>query len=216
MGFVTFTLYLLYSQKVYDYPILFFFQVPVDLCLGPLLYFYVESLTGDKDRLQRNDILHFIPLLVVTLYLISYFLYTPNVQREIIYELVNQNKHIMLRVIFTASVFYPVIYIAAPMVRIVLQLKKGNPSEKKIVLLLSSLILWVITGIVGIGGTIALSLSGPEDHQPPGQHGNIMFLSPELSGIPICVQYGTVHVSNESYSKSHLNGLDLDNLGQPA
>jgi AraC-like DNA-binding protein len=211
MGFVTFSLYLLYSQKVYDFPILFFFQIPVYLCIGPLLYFYVESLTGDKDRLKRSDILHFIPLLVITLYQISYFLYNPNVQREIVYELLNQNKHIMLRVMFTASVFSPVIYITAPMVRIVLQLKKGNPSENKIVLLLSSLIIWVITGIVGIGGTIALSLSA------------LKIISLMVSIVILCfyllsqrypylMQYGTVHVDNESYSKSHLNGMNLDNL----
>ncbi|MBN2160561.1 MAG: AraC family transcriptional regulator [Spirochaetes bacterium] len=211
MGFVTFSLYLLYSQKVYDYPILFFFQVPVDLCLGPLLYFYVESLTGDKERLKRKDLLHFLPLLVITLYLISYFLYTPNVQREIVYGLLNQNKHIMLRVIFTGSVFIPVIYIAAPMVRIIHQLRNGNPSEKKIVLLLSFLVLWAITGIVGIGGTIALSLTA------------LKIINLLVSMVILCfyllaqrypylMQYGTVHVSNESYSRSHLTGVDLDNL----
>src|SRR4030042_1966467 len=158
MGFVTFSLYLLYSQKIYDFPILFFFQVPVDLCLGPLLYFYVESLTGDKGRLQRADLIHFIPLLIIGLYLISYFLYSPNVQREILYELLNQKKHIMLRLIFTASVFMPVIYIAAPMVRIMKEFRKGNPSEQKIVMLFSFLAIWVVTGIVGIGGERMLSL----------------------------------------------------------
>ncbi|MBN1497850.1 MAG: AraC family transcriptional regulator [Spirochaetes bacterium] len=211
MGFVTFSLYLLYSQRVYDYPILFFFQVPVYLCLGPLLYFYVESLTGDKDHLRRSDILHFIPLLVLTLYLISYFLYNANVQREIVYELLNQNMHIMLRVIFTASVFSPVIYIAAPMVRILLQLKKGNPSETKIVLLLSSLILWVITGIIGIVGTIALSLTALK--MISLLVGLVILCFYLLSQrYPYLMQYGTVHVSNESYSKSHLNGMNLDNL----
>lgn len=211
MGFLTFSLYLLYSQKVYDYPILFFFQVPVYLCIGPLLYFYIESLTGDKDHLKRHDIPHFIPLLVITLYLLSYFLYTPNTQREIIYELLNQNKHIVLRVIVTASVFSPVIYIAAPMVRIVLQMKKGNPSEKKIVLLLLSLILWVITGIVGIAGNIALSLSALKVISL--MVGMVILCFYLLSQrYPYFMQYGTVHVSNESYSKSHLNGMNLDNL----
>jgi len=211
MGFVTFSLYLLYSQRVYDYPILFFFQVPVYLCIGPLLYFYLESLTGDKDHLKRSDILHFIPLFVLTLYLISYFLYNANVQREIVYELLNQNKHIMLRVIFTASVFSPVIYIAAPMVRILLQMKKGNPSETKVVLLLSSLILWVITGIIGIGGTIALSLTALK--MISLLVGMVILCFYLLSQrYPYLMQFGTVHVSNESYSKSHLNGMNLDNL----
>jgi AraC-like DNA-binding protein len=211
MGFITFSLYLVHSQKVYEYPILFFFQVPVDLCLGPLLYFYVESLTGDKDRLKRKDLLHFIPLLIVSLYLISYFLYSPNVQREILYELLNQNKHIMLRVIFTASVFLPVIYIAAPMVRIILQFKRGNPSEQKVVLLFSFLIMWVITGIVGIGGTIALSL--PALKIINLLVGLVIFCFYLLAQrYPYLLQYGTVHVNNESYSKSYLTGLDLNSL----
>lgn len=216
MGFITFSLYLLHSQKIYDYPILFFFQVPVVLCMGPLLFFYLESLTGDRDRLHRKDILHFAPLLVVTLYLLSYFLYTPNVQREVVYELINQNRHIMLRIIFTGSVLSPILYIAAPMVRILLQLKKGNPAEKKIVLLFSFLVIWVITGIIGLGGTISLSL-------PALKIINLLvsmvILCFYLLGqrYPYLVQYGTVHVAtaeSESYSKSYLNGLDLDNLGK--
>ncbi|MBP7737857.1 MAG: AraC family transcriptional regulator [Spirochaetes bacterium] len=213
MGFITFSLYLLHSQKIYDYPILFFFQVPVVLCMGPLLFFYLESLTGDKDRLQRRDILHFIPLLVVGLYLISYFLYSPNMQREIVYELLNQDKHIMLRVIFTGSVLSPIIYIAAPMMRIVHQLKKGNPAEQRTVFLFSFLVIWVITGIIGLGGTIALSL-------PALKIINLLvslvIFCFYLMGqrYPYLLQYGTVHVSNESYSKSYLNGLDLDSLGK--
>ncbi len=215
MGFITFSLYLLHSQKIYDFPILFFFQVPVVLCMGPLLFFYVESLTGDRDRLHRRDILHFIPLLMVGLYLMSYFLYSPNVQREIVYELLNQNKHIVLRVIFTGSALSPIMYIAAPMVRILLQLKKGNPAEKKIVLLFTFLVIWVVTGIIGLGGTIALSL-------PALKIINLLvslvILCFYLLGqrYPYLVQYGTVHVASESesYSKSYLNGLDLDNLGK--
>lgn len=214
MAFITFSLYLLHSQKIYDYPILFFFQVPVVLCMGPLLFFYLESLTGDKDRLKRKDICHFIPLLVVTLYLLSYFLYSPNVQREIVYELLNQNKHMVLRVIFTGSALSPIIYIAAPMVRILFQFKKGNPAEKKIVLLFTFLVLWVVTGIIGLGGTIALSL-------PALKIINLLvsmvILCFYLLGqrYPYLVQYGTVHVnSNEAYSKSHLTGLDLDSLGK--
>ncbi len=213
MGFLTFSLYLLHSQKIYDFPILFFFQVPVVLCMGPLLFFYVESLTGDRDRLHRSDIFHFIPLLVAALYLMSYFLYTPNVQREIVYELLNQNKHILLRIIFTGSVLSPILYIAAPMVRILLQLRKGNPAEKKIVLLFSFLVLWVVTGIIGLGGTISLSL-------PALKIINLMvglvILCFYLLGqrYPYLVQYGTVHVASESYSKSYLNGLDLVSLGK--
>jgi AraC-like DNA-binding protein len=213
MGFLTFSMYLLHSQRIYDYPILFFFQIPVELCLGPLLYFYVESITGDKDRLARPDIIHFLPLLLVSLYLLTYFLYSPNAQRETIFEMINQDKHIMLRVIFTASVFSPVAYIFTPMVRILHQLRKGTPAEKKIMLLFSFLVLWVITGIVGIIGTISLSL--------PALKIINLLVGIVILGFyllsqryPYLVQYGTVHVGNESYSKSYLNGLDLENLNK--
>ncbi|HOD13902.1 MAG TPA: helix-turn-helix domain-containing protein [Spirochaetota bacterium] len=213
MGYLTFSMYLLHSQKVYEYPILLFFQVPVVLCLGPLLYFYVLSVTGDMERLRKRDILHFIPLLAASMYLIPYFLYSPNAQREIIYEMINKGGYVMLRSVYTASMFIPVIYIAAPLIRIVLQLKKGNAAEHKIVLLLSSLVIWVITGIVGIGFTIVLSL--------PALKMINLFISLVIlcfyllsQRYPYLVQYGTIHVGGESYSKSYLNGLDLESLGK--
>ncbi len=211
MGFLTFSLYLLYSQKMYDYPILFFFLVPVDLTLGPFLYFYVLSLTGDKESLTRSDILHFTPLLIVGLYMISYFLLTPNMQREILYELMNQDKYMMLRVVFSGSVFMPVLYIVAPLIRMLLKLKKGNFTEKNIIFLFSVLCVWLIAGIVGIGGTITLS------------YPVLKILNLFISIIILCfyllsqrypylLQYGTINVGSEAGSKSLLNGLDLDNL----
>ena len=213
MGFLTFSLYLLYSQKMYEYPILFFFLVPVDLTLGPFLYFYVSSLNGDKDSLNRSDILHFAPLLIVGLYMVPYFLYTPNMQREILYEFMNQDKHIMLRAIFSGCVFMPVIYIAAPLIRIIMKLRKGNPAEAKIIFLFSVLCIWLIAGIVGIGGTIALSF--------PVLKMLNLFISIVIlcfyllsQRYPYLLQYGTLHVGNESNSKSLLNGLDLENLSK--
>ena len=213
MGFLTFSLYLLYSQKMYDFPILFFFLVPVDLTLGPFLYFYVLSLTGDKEILNRHDILHFIPLLLAGFYMIPYFLHTPNMQRQILYELMNENKHIMLRTVFSGGVFLPVIYIAAPLIRIILKLKKGNPAEKKIILLFSILCIWLIAGIVGIGGTITMSLPVLKILN---LFVSLVILCFYLLGqrYPYLLQYGTVNVSGQSYSKSYLNGLDLESLGK--
>jgi AraC-like DNA-binding protein len=211
MGFLTFSLYLLYSQKMYDYPILFFFLVPVDLMLGPFLYFYVLSLTGDKGSLTRNDILHFIPLLIAGLYMLSYFLYTPNMQREVLYELMNQNKYMMLRVVFSASVFMPVFYIVAPLIRMIMKLKKGNLTEKNIIFLFSVLCIWLIAGIVGIGGTITLSY--------PVLKMLNLFISLVIlcfyllsQRYPYLLQYGTLNVGAQINSKSLLNGLDLENL----
>ena len=216
MGYLTFSLYLLYSQKVYDYPILFFFQVPVDLTLGPLLYFYVLSLTGDKDSLHRADILHSIPLLVIGLYLVPYFLYSPNMQREIIYAMINSGKYMSLRVVLGGSVFFPVIYIAAPLVRIIMKLRRGNPAETKIIMLLSFLAIWLAAGIIGIGITIAFSFTALKILN---LFVCLVILCFYLLGqrYPYLLQYGTVHVAHEngeSYVKSHLNGLNLDNLGK--
>jgi AraC-like DNA-binding protein len=213
MGFLTFSLYLLYSQKIFDFPILFFFLAPVDLTLGPFLYFYVLSLTGDKDILKRRDIMHFIPLMIVGFYMIPYFLSTPNMQRQILYELMNENRHILLRAIFSGSVFLPVIYIAAPLIRITLKLKKGNPAENKIILLFVLLCIWLIVGIVGVGGTITFSLSVLKILN---LFASVIILCFYLLGqrYPYLLQYGTVHVSGQSYSKSYLNGLDLEGLAK--
>jgi AraC-like DNA-binding protein len=213
MGFLTFSLYLLYSQKIFDFPILFFFLAPVDLTLGPFLYFYVLSLTGDKDVLKRRDIMHFIPLMIVGFYMIPYFLSTPNMQRQILYELMNENRHVLLRAIFSGSVFLPVVYIATPLIRITLKMKRGNPAENKIILLFVLLCIWLIVGIVGVGGTITFSLPVLKILN---LFASVIILCFYLLGqrYPYLLQYGTVHVSGRSYSKSYLNGLDLERLAR--
>ena len=107
----------------------------------------------------------------------------------------------------------PVIYIVAPLIRIIKKLRKGNPAETKIIYLFSVLCIWLIAGIVGIGGTIALSF-------PVLKMLNlfisIVILCFYLLGqrYPYLLQYGTLHDGNESNSKSLLNGLDLENLSK--
>lgn len=211
MGFLTFNLYLLYSQRVYDYPALFFAQVPVVLAIGPLLYFYVLSLTGDKNAFHVSDFFHLVPMLVAGLYLLPYFIHSPNMQRQVVYELINLNKHIMLRAIFTATAFSPVIYIGAPLVRIIRKHRAGNPTEKTLVLLLALIVIWLAAGIVGIGATIALSFAV------------LKYLNLFVGIVILCfyllsqrypylIQYGTVHVKNGTSTKSYLSGVDLKSL----
>mgnify|MGYP000135223575 FL=1 len=46
---------------------------PLYLLSGPLLYFYVRGIVNDNSRLQRSDILHFIPFIIYTINIGNYF-----------------------------------------------------------------------------------------------------------------------------------------------
>ena len=45
---------------------------PLYLLSGPLLYFYVRGIVNDNSRLQRSDILHFIPFIIYTINIGNY------------------------------------------------------------------------------------------------------------------------------------------------
>ncbi len=211
MAYLTMSLYLLHSKQIYEYPLLFLGQVPVVMIIGPFLYFYVLSISGDKDGLSKRDILHFIPVILVVLYLMPYFLYSPNTQQQIIYEMLEKERHIPLRAIFTGAVFLPVIYISLPLVRIVLKIRKATTIQKKMILLIALLVLWSLTGIAGIGGTIALSFSFLK--------GINLFVCAVIfcfyllgQRYPYLLQFGTVPAKIETQGKSYLAGIDLDIL----
>ncbi len=45
---------------------------PLYVLSGPLLYFYVRGIVNDNSRLQRSDILHFIPFIIYTINIGNY------------------------------------------------------------------------------------------------------------------------------------------------
>src|SRR3954471_20466352 len=64
---------LITSNYVFMYPHLSRIHQPLVFLAPPLLYLYVRDLTSREKRFQRTDLLHFIPFVICTLYLIPYY-----------------------------------------------------------------------------------------------------------------------------------------------
>lgn len=62
------------SEASTQSPALIGLDLPVALLYGPLLYLYVRTLTAAPPRLRRADLGHFVPFLLLVLFLVPFFL----------------------------------------------------------------------------------------------------------------------------------------------
>lgn len=65
---------MLTSYYVFYFPHLSRIHHPVVFLAGPLLFLYIEMLTSEKTRLNKKDLLHFLPFLFCLIYLLPYYL----------------------------------------------------------------------------------------------------------------------------------------------
>ena len=81
-NFISFRL----SEYALEYfPHLFYFGSSFTILWGPLLYFYVKSITQSNFKLTKKDIVHFIPFLIHFIYLSAVFhLHSADYKREMI------------------------------------------------------------------------------------------------------------------------------------
>lgn len=71
--------YLGFTEKIYQWPLLLGWGLPLPLVHGPFLYLYTKALTGNNPR-NREIFLHFLPLLISYIYLVHFFLLPPEQQ----------------------------------------------------------------------------------------------------------------------------------------
>ena len=80
-----FLFYIFFSGDVYKFPWLLGIEIPLPLLQGFFLYLYVGSLTGRLPERREILLLHFIPAILMYLYLTSFF-FLPGVQKVHVYE----------------------------------------------------------------------------------------------------------------------------------
>lgn len=68
-----FLFYLFIAGKIYDYPIFMGIHPPYPLLHGPLLFLYTAALTRQHTRFKMTWLTHFIPVLILYLFLIPFF-----------------------------------------------------------------------------------------------------------------------------------------------
>ncbi len=75
--------YLRYTQKALNYPFFLGLDIPLPLLHGPLLYFYVSTLTSQLPRRKHTLLLHFIPVVLSYMFLVPFFLLSPTERIEV-------------------------------------------------------------------------------------------------------------------------------------
>lgn len=214
LGFFSFFIYMLNSRLIYSYPFLFILQFPIVVSLGPVLYFYVLSLTEDKKKIVARDWLHYIPTIVMIAVCIPLSIFTTEAtQRGFISAMLQDGGFILLRGIIMSgvAVFVPVIYMGISIKRIWVRLGRGNTAYRAMMMLFGIIMGWFFMGMVGIVGTIAIST-------PALQVVNY-FLSVIIilfciisQKYPYLMEFATIPVKKKSYTKSHLDRVDLTSL----
>ena len=86
------------------YPFLEGMQTPFPLLHGPLLYLYAKSLTSDANRLGKWDYLHFLPAVLVVLYMIPFFMLSGNEKMEYVSNLAEQGSVFLTIVLYSYMV----------------------------------------------------------------------------------------------------------------
>lgn len=214
LGFFSFFIHMLNTRLIYNYPYIFILQFPVVVSLGPVLYFYVLSLTEDKKKIDARDWLHYIPTLLMILLCIPLVIFTSSeTQRGFISIMLQDGGFILLRGIIMSgvAVFVPVIYMAISIKRIWVRLGRANTAYRAMMMLFGMIMGWFLMGMVGIVGTIALST--------PALEAVNYFLSVIIvlfyiisQKYPYLMQFATIPVKKKSYTKSHLDRVDLTSL----
>jgi len=73
IAFHLFLFYLFITGKIYDYPFFMGIHPPYPLLHGPFLFLYTAALTGQHPRFKLTWLIHFIPVLILYLFLIPFF-----------------------------------------------------------------------------------------------------------------------------------------------
>ena len=86
------------------YPFLEGTPTPFPLLHGPLLFLYAKSLTGNERRLGTWDYLHFLPAILVVVYMIPFFLLSGPEKMEYVAALADQGSTFLTIVLYSYMV----------------------------------------------------------------------------------------------------------------
>ena len=73
-GMLQIQFYLIYTKKLLDYPWLFMTYVPTIMFIGPLVYFYFESMSIKNFTLDRKKLYHLLPPTLILFFFIPFFM----------------------------------------------------------------------------------------------------------------------------------------------
>jgi len=111
MAFHLVLFYLFITGKIYNYPALLG-HLPYPLLHGPLLFLYTAELTGQQRKNRIARLLHFLPPIILYLFLIPFFSLPP-AEKINVYRHEGAGYEGLMQVCFVAIVISGISYVAA-------------------------------------------------------------------------------------------------------
>ena len=100
---------LFYSGQFSNFPYLLGLDIPVPLIHGYMLYLYILYLTGRQPN-RYNWLLHFAPAIITYIYLINFFILTPQ-EKVYIYEYGTTAYRIFRKIIKVVIISSGILYV---------------------------------------------------------------------------------------------------------
>jgi AraC-like DNA-binding protein len=183
----------------------------VGLCIGPLVYFYIQSLAEDKKNIRRKDWLHFVPALVMLLFLSPFIILSGDEKTEIINLLLKGTDYQFILYAGVISVCFLVAYTFFSIRIIWSRFKSGNPVHDIIKFFFMLLMLLLVIGILSVFSIITLNMTLMRINNLLI---SILYISIYLMSqrYPYLLQHGTVPVKVPGNTKSRLKSINIENL----
>jgi AraC-like DNA-binding protein len=215
LGYLTLFIYLLHTKLIFNYPNFFLLLLPVELSIGPLLYLYVLSFIKNKQKFYYQDVVHFIPTMIVIALMIPFAAASDDVKSGLVKMFLLQEDFKFMQILISsiAAVVLPIFYISLSIWHIWFRKPSENLVYQPLVLLITLLIIWVFLGIVGVTGAITFS-------ERLLVLDNIIIsmiiISFYLVSIryPYLMQFGTIPPKRKQYAKSYLDKIDQKHLSR--
>ncbi len=215
IGYIHIFAYLVQTQKIYDYPHVFATPLPMYFCIGPLIYFFILNLTGEKAKLFFRDLLHFLPALIAIVIMMPFYIESAQVKKVFMNEYFHLGSHIYLRILIVTSMCFVIGYVSLCFYKIKRHVRKENPVQQKILILLILLFLFLFMGTIGIVfmATTSFTFMKYSSILVNGIVFAIYFMDKRY---PFLIQFGTLTAgkksNKKSYKKSKLDQVDIESL----
>ncbi len=214
LGYLSLFIYLLYTKLIFDYPSYFLLLIPVEMSIGPLLYFYVLSFIKNKQKFHPVDIINFIPLMIAIIIIIPYGFAPYEEKVELVKMLIMEAEYKFFQILVSsvAAVVLPIFYISLSIYQIWFRKPSENLAYRPIILLITLLIIWLFLGVVGIAGAVTFS---PRLLVIDSVVISIIIISFFLisNKYPYLMQFGTIP-PKKKYVKSYLDKVDRKNINR--
>ncbi len=210
-GFLISFLYLASSRYLLEVPHVFPFQIPAVLTMGPLIYFYILTITEEKTKLEKKDLYHWIPALIALVVSIPVAVLSGTEKTEILKQIMNQEHFLFMVTVPVISISMVTVYFFLSMKSLLTSARRDNRAHVRITVISILMLLLLIFSAIAITGVITMKMALIRV--------NSVFISLSIILVylatqryPFLFQFGTLPSTKKNYVHSRLEKVDIASL----